>query len=75
VDSTSAANTFELALLQNAQEGNLSLCWKFSDFVEEVCDTENFSIDQSWLFQEPASSEPENPQDLAQELAARERDD
>jgi formate hydrogenlyase transcriptional activator len=39
-----------------------------------VCDTENFSIDQSWLFQEPASSEPENPQDLAQELAAKERE-
>jgi PAS domain S-box-containing protein len=39
-----------------------------------VCDTENFSIDQSWLFQEPASIEPENPQDLAQELAARERE-
>jgi len=38
-----------------------------------VCDTENFSIDQSWLFQEPASSEPENPQDFAQELAAKER--
>jgi len=39
-----------------------------------VCDTENFSIDQSWLFQEPASSEPENPQDLVQELTARERE-
>ena len=39
-----------------------------------VCDTENFSIDQSWLFQEPASSEPDNSQNLAQELAAKERE-
>jgi formate hydrogenlyase transcriptional activator len=39
-----------------------------------VGDTENFSIDQSWLFQEPASSEPDNSQNLAQELAAKERE-
>src|SRR5439155_1117371 len=34
-DSTSAANTFKLMLLQNTQEGNLSLGRKFSDFVQE----------------------------------------
>src|SRR5258705_4572490 len=34
-DSTSAADTLKLALLQNTQECNLSLNWKFSDFVEE----------------------------------------
>jgi len=31
------ADTFKLMLLQNTQEGNLSLGWKFSDFVEEDC--------------------------------------
>jgi PAS domain S-box-containing protein len=36
-----------------------------------VCDTENFSIDQSWLFQEPSANELECPQDFAQELAAQ----
>src|SRR6266403_2507626 len=34
-DSTSAADTLELMLLQNTQECDLSLRWKFSDFVEE----------------------------------------
>ena len=29
------AATFKLMLLQNTQEGNLSLGWKFSDFVQE----------------------------------------
>src|SRR5258706_6006616 len=33
--STTAADTFKLMLLQNPQEGNLGLCWKFSDFVQE----------------------------------------
>jgi PAS domain S-box-containing protein len=36
-----------------------------------VCEAENFSIDPSWLFQEPAGGEPEIPQDFAQELAAQ----
>ena len=34
-DSTSAADTLKLVLLQNTQEGNLGLGWKFSDFVQE----------------------------------------
>jgi len=35
VDSTSAADTLKLVLLQNTQEGNLSLGWKISDFIQE----------------------------------------
>src|SRR5205814_8282554 len=34
-DSTGAADTLKLMLLQNTQECDLSLSWKFSDFVEE----------------------------------------
>src|SRR5258708_2702739 len=34
-NSTSAADTLKLVLLQNTQECNLSLNWKLSDFVEE----------------------------------------
>src|SRR5882757_8588668 len=34
-DSTSAADTLKLMLLQNTKQSNLSLNWKFSDFVEE----------------------------------------
>jgi hypothetical protein len=33
---TRPANTFKLMLLQNTQEGNLGLGWKFSDFVQEA---------------------------------------
>ncbi len=36
-DSTSAADTLKLMLLQNTQQSDLSLRWKFSDFVEEEC--------------------------------------
>src|SRR6267154_3424323 len=34
-DSTIAADTLKLMLLQNTQEGNLGLSWKFPDFVQE----------------------------------------
>src|SRR5260370_40501729 len=34
-DSTTAADTLKLMLLQNTQECDLSLNWKLSDFVEE----------------------------------------
>src|ERR1700752_1172037 len=33
-DSMTAADTFKLMLLQNPQEGDLGLSWKFSDFIE-----------------------------------------
>ena len=35
--ATSAADTLKLVLLQNTQQSDLSLGWKFSDFVEEDC--------------------------------------
>ena len=34
-DSASAADTLKLVFLQNAKQSNLSLGWKFSDFVQE----------------------------------------
>src|SRR5271156_4695826 len=37
MDSTSAADTIKLVFLQNTKQSNLSLGWKFSDFVEEDC--------------------------------------
>jgi|HubBroStandDraft_6_1064221.scaffolds.fasta_scaffold3660749_1 hypothetical protein len=33
-DSTTAADTFKLMLLQNTQEGNWGLGWKVYDFVQ-----------------------------------------
>src|SRR5271154_1108630 len=35
VDAASAADALEVVLLQNTQEGNLSLCGEISDFVQE----------------------------------------
>jgi hypothetical protein len=32
---TRPADTFKLMLLQNTQQGNLGLGWKFSDFIQE----------------------------------------
>src|ERR1700747_1758627 len=36
-DSTTAADTLKLMLLQYTREGNLGLGWKLPDFVEENC--------------------------------------
>jgi hypothetical protein len=35
MDSTIAADTLKLVLLQNTKQSNLSLGWKFPDFVQE----------------------------------------
>jgi hypothetical protein len=34
-DGTRPADTFKLMLLQNTQQGNLGLGWKFSGFTQE----------------------------------------
>jgi PAS domain S-box-containing protein len=38
-----------------------------------VCDTENFSVDPSWLSRQPLGSEPRAPLDLSEQLAAQEK--
>jgi formate hydrogenlyase transcriptional activator len=37
-----------------------------------VCDTENFSVDESWLSRQPVASEPKGGPELSRKLAARE---
>jgi DNA-binding NtrC family response regulator len=37
-----------------------------------VCDTENFSVDESWLSRQPPRSEPTIQPELSRRLAARE---
>jgi formate hydrogenlyase transcriptional activator len=39
-----------------------------------VCDTENFSVDESWLSRPPLKSETKNQRDLSQKLATHEKE-
>jgi PAS domain S-box-containing protein len=38
-----------------------------------VCDSENFSVDESWLSRQPLESEPKSQADLSETLAAQEK--
>jgi formate hydrogenlyase transcriptional activator len=39
-----------------------------------VCDTENFSVDESWLSRQPRATGPQNHLELSQKLASREKE-
>jgi DNA-binding NtrC family response regulator len=39
-----------------------------------VCETENFSVDESWLSQHPLASEPKSLSKLPHKLAAHEKE-
>jgi transcriptional regulator with GAF, ATPase, and Fis domain len=39
-----------------------------------VCETENFSVDESWLSRQPPANHPKSPLELSQNLAAREKE-
>jgi DNA-binding NtrC family response regulator len=39
-----------------------------------VCDTENFSVDESWLSWQPLESEPSSQVELSRKLAAQEKE-
>ncbi len=39
-----------------------------------VCETETFSVDQSWLSRKPIATEPKNPVELSEKLAAQEKE-
>jgi len=39
-----------------------------------VCETENFSVDESWLSRQPLATEPKSPLDLSEKLAAQEKE-
>ncbi len=39
-----------------------------------VCDTENFSVDESWLSRQPLVSEPKSPVELSRKPAAKEKE-
>ena len=39
-----------------------------------VCETENFSVDESWLSRQPLAGEPKSQLELSQKLAAQEKE-
>jgi transcriptional regulator with PAS, ATPase and Fis domain len=39
-----------------------------------VCETENFSVDESWLSRQPLATEPKSRLDLSEKLAAQEKE-
>jgi hypothetical protein len=39
-----------------------------------VCETENFSVDKTWLAQQSLATEPKIPLDLSEKLAAQEKE-
>src|SRR3984957_1462589 len=39
-----------------------------------MCETENFSVDKTWLAQQPLATEPKIPLDLSENLAAQEKE-
>ena len=39
-----------------------------------MCETENFSVDKTWLAEQPLATEPKIPQDLSEKLAAQEKE-
>src|ERR1700732_5334273 len=39
-----------------------------------VCETENFSVDESWLSRKPLANEPKSQSELSQKLAAQEKE-
>jgi len=39
-----------------------------------VCETDNFSVDESWLSRQPVASEPKSTLELSQKLAAHEKE-
>jgi formate hydrogenlyase transcriptional activator len=38
-----------------------------------LCETENFSVDESWLSRQPLATDPKGPLDLSEKLAAEEK--
>jgi DNA-binding NtrC family response regulator len=39
-----------------------------------MCETENFSVDKTWLAQQPPATEPKIPLDLSEKVAAQEKE-
>jgi transcriptional regulator with GAF, ATPase, and Fis domain len=70
-----AVNKKSLELLQSYPwPGNIRELQNVIERSVIVCDTENFSVDESWLSRQPLASEPKTYLELARKPAAKERE-
>ncbi len=68
-------NKKTLDLLQSyAWPGNIRELQNVIERSVIVCESENFSVDESWLSRQPLAPEPKSPLDLSQKLATQERE-
>jgi PAS domain S-box-containing protein len=68
-------NKTSLDLLQSySWPGNIRELQNVIERSVIVCDTETFSVDESWLSRQPLATEPNSQLELSQKLAAQERE-
>jgi DNA-binding NtrC family response regulator len=73
--SIRAVNKKSLELLQSYPwPGNIRELQNVIERSVIVCDTENFSVDESWLSRQPLASEPKTQPGLPRKLAAQEKE-
>jgi transcriptional regulator with GAF, ATPase, and Fis domain len=73
--SIRAVNKKSLELLQSYPwPGNIRELQNVIERSVIVCDTENFSVDESWLSRQPLASEPKTQPELPRKLAAQEKE-
>jgi transcriptional regulator with GAF, ATPase, and Fis domain len=68
-------DTKSLELLQSYRwPGNIRELQNVIERSVILCDTENFSVDESWLVRQPLADEPSSQPDLSRKLAAQEKE-
>jgi len=73
--SIRSVNKMTIELLQSYPwPGNIRELQNVIERSVIVCDTENFSVDESWLSRPPLASEPEGRPELSRRLAAQEKE-
>jgi PAS domain S-box-containing protein len=73
--SIRGVNKKSLELLQSYPwPGNIRELQNVIERSVIVCDTENFSVDESWLSRQPLASEPKTKLELARKPAAKEKE-
>jgi len=69
------ANKKSLDMLQSHPwPGNIRELQNIIERSVILCETENFSVDESWLSQQHFAAEPKSPLDLSEKLAAQEKE-
>jgi formate hydrogenlyase transcriptional activator len=73
--SIRGVNKMSLDLLQSYPwPGNIRELQNVIERSVIVCETENFSVDESWLSRQPLATEPKSALDLSGKLAAQEKE-